>query len=335
MCDRKKAELLLVDIAKYELPAELSEQTRENAEALTNCFAAIGTCKVVTQASSVADDDDISTTTALRMSTDAILANVTDQTDIVLDVSSLPRIAYLSIMLGLLHKLIPNKKAPGALGAGGTNLQILVAEDAVLDGMIRSEDPSNDLVMIPRYSGALNVESVAHWPLVWFPVLGENRIGQLKKIMDSNVIPRLAEICPVFPHPSRNPRRGDQLLVEYMEPLFDVLKAPVANILYVHESHPFEAYRQLRGAMKRYLESMRILGGCHLVVTPLASKLITLGIGLACFEMRPEDITENYGVAIPYAEPTRYGVSVEQLRDTKPEISVLVLTGEAYNSEQQ
>jgi hypothetical protein len=83
--------------------------------------------------------------------------------------------------------------------------------------------------------------------------------------------------------------------------------------------------------MKRYRESMRIIGGCRLVVTPLASKLITLGAGLACFEMRPTGMDENYGVAIPYAEPTRYVISTQALLASKPEISAMLLTGDAYD----
>lgn len=330
-CQISKAELLLVDITGYQLSEELKQQTEVNAEALSKAFASIGTTKALSQPVDD-EDDDISATTALRQSTERVLAEVTDQTDIVLDVSSLPRIAYLSLMLGLLHKLIPDKTVENPLLAGDVNLQVVVAEDAKLDGQIRSEDPSNDLVLIPGYAGALRIESVKHWPLVWFPVLGENRIGQLQKVIDSDVIPALAEICPVLPHPSRNPRRGDQLLIEYRAPLFDAPLTPVTNILYVHESHPFEAYRQLLGAMKRYLESMRIMGGCHLVVTPLASKLITLGAGLACFEMKPAAADEDYGVAIPYAEPTRYIVSEQHLLESKPEVSVLVLTGESYGA---
>ena len=82
--------------------------------------------------------------------------------------------------------------------------------------------------------------------------------------------------------------------------------------------------------MRRYLESMGILGGCRLVVTPLGSKLITVGAGLACFEMKPVKAQENYGIAIPYAAPTRYVVSVETLRSAKPVIASLLLTGDAY-----
>jgi hypothetical protein len=84
--------------------------------------------------------------------------------------------------------------------------------------------------------------------------------------------------------------------------------------------------------MKRYQNSMSILGGCRLVMSPLGSKLITLGTGLACFEMRPTDLTAKYGVAIPHAEPRRYIASVEALRQSNPDVSVLLLTGEAYGA---
>ena len=148
--------------------------------------------------------------------------------------------------------------------------------------------------------------------------------------MDSYV-PELAEVCPVLPHPSSDPRRADRLLVEYKVPLFDQRQTPTSNIMYVHETHPFEAYRQLLKAMLRYKESLKILGGCRIVVTPLSSKLVTLGATLACYEMRPHTSAADYGVAIPYAEVTRYTADVTKLRITKPLISCLVLAGSAYD----
>jgi hypothetical protein len=231
-------------------------------------------------------------------------------------------------MTSILNKLIPNKDATDALRANGVNFQVLVAEDAKLDAQIVSEEPNNDLVLIPGFSSVLHAESVRDWPLVWFPILGENRVSQFEKVMES-VIPESAEICPIVPHPSSDPRRGDRLIVEYRRPLFESRQTPTSNILHAHESHPFEAYRQLLLAMRHYCNSLSILGGCRLVVTPLASKLITLGTGLACFEMKPPDM-EKYGVAIPYAEPRRYKASVEDLQASRPEITALVLTGEAY-----
>lgn len=327
----EKAELLLVGFTGYQLSDELNQQTRENAQILTSTFTVFGQTSSLSIGSSAAGEDDISASNALRLGADSVLEHVTDQTDIILDASSLPRMAYLAFMSGLLNKLIPDKQAPNALLANGVNFQVLVAEDASLDAQIRSEDPSNDLVLIPGFSSALHAESVQDWPLVWFPILGENRVNQLQKVMVS-AIPSLAEICPVLPHPSRDPRRADRMLIEYMRPLFDTRETPTANILYAHESHPFEAYRQLLRAMRRYRDSLRAIGGCRLVVTPLGSKLITLGAGLACFEMRPATMTEDYGIAIPCARPTRYVISTDALRASKPEISALLLTGDAYRA---
>ena len=67
-----------------------------------------------------------------------------------------------------------------------------------------------------------------------------------------------------------------------------------------------------------------------MAVTPLGSKLITLGASLACYEMKPTDPAATYGVAIPYAEPRRYVANPQDLAKSSPEICSLILTGEAY-----
>lgn len=331
----ESAQLLLVGFTDYELEEEIAQLTEENAARLEAIFAPLGAVKNIAIGSSSNAEDDISASTALGLGIRAVLEEVIDQTDIVLDVSSLPRVAYLALLTSLLNKLVPDKSVVNGgvhpLVANGVNFQVLVAEDARLDGSIRAEDPSNDLVLIPGFTGAMHAESVRDWPLVWFPILGENRVSQLQKLMALAEIPDSAEICPVLPHPSLNPRRADDLLVEYATPLFSSRRTPTTNILHVHESNPFEAYRQLLKAMQRYKDSMKILGGCRIVVTPLGSKLVTLGAGLACFEMRPADLNAKYGVAIPHAEPKRYMASVRDLRGSEPEISALLLTGEAYS----
>lgn len=324
------ASLILVSMTGYHLDPSLQELTASNTAALETVFAPLGNTHSVVINAAATEEDEISATQAIRIGVDAVLKHIAGQTDIILDVSSIPRVVYLALMTSILNRLVPDKTAENALAHSGVNFQVLVAEDAALDAQIFAEDPSSDPVLVPGFSSAVQAESVQDWPLVWFPILGEHRVSQLLRIMRSNVIPDQAEICPVLPHPSRNPRRADRLLLEYREALFDKGRTPTSNILYAHESHPFEAYRQLLQAMIRYRHSLRILDGCRLVVTPLGSKLITLGAGLACFEMRPDDLSAKYGIAIPHAEPTRYVASVEALTSSQPEISALLLTGEAY-----
>jgi len=325
------AKLLLLGFDGYELDEDVETLTQENAVALEAVFTPLGQTVSVTIERSK-DEEETSASDVLRQRVKAVLDEIDGKTDIILDVSSLPRATYLALLTNILQKLVPSKVivegGTHPLYANGVNFQVLVAEDAKLDGQIRAEDPSNDLVNIPGFFATWQLESVQDWPLVWFPVLGEGRVNQLQKIAGS--IPAEAEVCPVVPHPSKDPRRADRLLVEYRESLFDSRKTPTANILYAQESQPFEAYRQLLGAMTRYQNSMTILGGCRLVMTPLGSKLITLGTGLACFEMRPSDWNAKYGVAIPHAEPRRYVASIEALRQSKPELSLMLLTGEAY-----
>lgn len=325
----EEAKLVLVNFSSYRLDEALQTLTEHNDRELAEIFSDIGNVERV-PFGATNGDEDLSASISLRLGTDAVLKKVSTQTDIILDASSLPRVIYLALMTSLLHRLVPDKDADNALAANGVNFQVLVAEDAGLDGQIMAEDPSSEIVMIPGFSGAMQLESFQDWPLVWFPVLGEHRVNQLQ-IMRSTEIPGEAEICPVLPHPSRHPRRADRLLVEYKEALFDSRRTPTSNILFVHESQPFEAYRQLLGAMRRYQQSMEILGGCRLVVTPFGSKLVTLGAGLACFEMRPPDLERaSYGVALPHAEPTRYVVDPQALKSSQPEICCLLLTGEAY-----
>lgn len=327
------AKLLLLGFHGYELDDGLQQITNENAAALEEAFSPLGGTANITVATPDGEED-VSAGDALRQRVKAVLDEIDGKTDIILDVSTLPRATYLALLANILQKLVPDKRivegSAHPLHANGVNFQVLVAEDAKLDGQIRAEDPSNELLNVPGFFAAWQAESVQDWPLAWFPVLGEGRVNQLQKI--ANSIPTEAEVCPVVPHPSKDPRRADRLLVEYREPLFDSRKTPMSNILYANESQPFEAYRQLLGAMQRYQNSMTILGGCRLVMTPLGSKLITLGAGLACFEMRPSGLNAKYGVAIPHAEPRRYLASIESLRQSKPEVSVLLLTGEAYGT---
>lgn len=329
-----EAKLLLVGFSGYELDVDIKDLTEENARQLENIFFPLGTAETITIGSGPPDEEETTSTNALRAGVMKVLRFVDGKTDIVLDVSSLPRVAYLALLTSILRKLVPDTAiatgGPHPLFANGINFQVLVAEDAELDGNIKAEDPSNELVQLPGFAGAFHAESIRDWMAVWFPILGENRSNQLLKVLTSPGIPNDAEICPVIPHPSKSPRRGDNLLIEYQETLFKSGRTLASNIVFVHESNPFEAYRQLLGAMRRYQQSLKVMGNCRLIVTPLGSKLITVGAGLACFEMR---YAKGYRVAVPLAEPKRYIAQAHSLRASKPDISALLLTGDAFSSD--
>jgi len=325
----RKFKLLLIDFAGYELGEDLSTLTKNNEKRMRNAFANFGEIEDVSIRTSADGDDDLSPSMALKLGTEKVTDHIQGYTDVILDVSSLPRVVYISLMAGILRKLIPDFSSENSLYAKGVNFQILVAEDPELDSKIQSLDPSNDTIFVPGFSSALHAESYKDWPVVWFPILGEGRVPQFDKIKQ-DIESESLETCPVLPHPSRNPKRGDLLLLEYRVSLQADDQTPISNILYAHEGNPFEAYRQILNAINRYIKSMMLLGGSRLAVTPLASKLITIGAGLACLESHVSGADGNYIVTMPYVEPTRYTAPSETLEHARPEISSLLLTGPAY-----
>lgn len=324
-----KASLLLVSFSGYELSDELQRETEANGRELETLFQAFGSTEHESIGMNEEGEDDVTAFHLLREGVMRILARLDGYTDVILDVSSLPRVLYVTLITAILGKLVPDQGNHNSLAAGGVNFQVLVAEDAGLDARIRSEDPKSELVTIPGFSSGLQMESTREWPSVWIPVLGEGRTSQLEKIMAA--IPADAEVCPVIPSPSKDPRRGDRLLLEYRDSLFQRMQTPKNNVLYASEANPFESYRQVYETMERYRKSLSMLGGVRFVITPLSSKLMTIGVSLACFELRPQTAQASHSIAIPYAEPTRYSAKVADLRQSRPELAALLLTGVGYS----
>ena len=169
-------------------------------------------------------------------------------TDVVVDISALPR----SIFFPLVAQLLRILDSPAGFAGSERkppNLHILAAENPELDRNIREEgiDPSAEY--LHSFSGGFNLEADEHLPRVWIPLLGEGQLVQLERIND-HVKPQ--EMSPVIPSPSLNPRRGDDLVIEYHRFLFEELRIDPRNIIYAAEQNPFEVYRQLRRTIQYY-----------------------------------------------------------------------------------
>lgn len=214
-------------------------------------------------------------------------------TDIFVDVSSLPRSVYFPVIAKLLFLL------DSIEGANKPNLFVLVSECAALDSRITEEGIDEDADYIHPFRGAVERESAAGRPRVWFPLLGENQLVQLKRIYD---LINPAEICPLLPAPSVNPRRGDNLVIEYRELLFDQLRVEARNFIYASETNAFEAYRQLRRAILHYGNALEALGGSNAVISANSSKLLSVGALLAAYELKRSGVD----IAIAHVEAHGY-----------------------------
>ena len=214
------------------------------------------------------------------MNTRRALANqngFSDVDDVVVDISAMPRTVALSAITQLIYDI---DKAASV--DAGTNLHVVVAESVSADTQANGS-LNDEVASLDGFSGRLKEQTTEHVPRVWFPILGEHQHERLRRIQE-HIDPD--EICPLVPFPSRDPRRGDRIVSEHMELLFEEFRVEPSNILRVSEFNPFETYRQLHSAIDRYNQALSELGGCKAFVSPLSSKLLSVGALLACYDHR-------------------------------------------------
>ncbi len=239
-------------------------------------------------------------------------------TDIIIDISSLPRAIYFSLIGTLLKRIETDELLKNK------NLFVTVAENAEIDKRINEEGSEERIKWIHGFGGKLEIES-SQKPLIFFPLLGENKTNELIKI-HTHLNPQ--EICPILPFPSKDPRRADALIIDYHKVLFDELRTERQNIMYVHEQNPFEVYRTLSNAIMNYNKSLNVLGGCNVAITAFSSKLLTIGVLLTAYE-------KGEGVGVYNLDSQGYTIKdddVDALKtlNSNSEIFLMCLNGEAY-----
>lgn len=245
-------------------------------------------------------------------------------TDVILDISALPRGVYSSL-IGKILTIIENK-APNSI-----NFFVSVAENAEIDIKIQEFGADNDLNYLHGFGGGIELSAEVEKPLIWFPVLGENKVEHLNKAF-THVIrsqSRPYEICPILPFPAKNLRRVDSLIVEYHKVLFDELSIEAKNIMYVPEQNPFEAYIRLNNAIRNYNDSLGPLNGCKAVISNFSSKLLSIGTILTAHELQQE-----IGVGILNVDSEGYKINdVEEVKKLKNQSELFLswLSGEPYH----
>ena len=241
-------------------------------------------------------------------------------TDIIIDISALPRGIYFSLVGKFLTYI-------DLFAAGKTpNLFVVVAENAEVDIRIKEKGIDEDVGYLQGFGGTIELISESEEPVIWFPILGEDKVEHLDKAYE-HIRPN--EICPVLPFPSKNPRRSDTLIKDYHQLLFDKLNIEPQNIMYVPEQNPFEAYISLTKAICNYNESLVSLDGCKAVISTFSSKLLSIGTLITAY-----DLIGKIGVGVLNVDSQGYEIeSFESLKKIKEESELFViwLTGEPYN----
>lgn len=241
-------------------------------------------------------------------------------TDVVVDISALPRSLYMPLLAKLLALFDGEAKDDEK-----RNLHVIVSHSPAIDGAIVEEGLEESASYLFGFAAAaLESESTSGQPKIWIPVLGKRQPAQLEKI-NQFVMPD--EICPLLPSPARDPREGDSIMIEYRELLFDQLRVEPRNIIYAAESNPFEVYRQLMRSILHYDRALKPVGGCKVALSAMSSKLASMGVLLAAYELGRRDPKVTVGVA--HVESQGYRV---ESNGTAPSTTLFTmwLSGECY-----
>lgn len=197
--------------------------------------------------------------------------DITPYTEILVDVSSLPKSLYLTLLLILVKKCIKSSK--------GINLHVIACQDVDIDAQIT--ESADDTRVLKGFKGKLERLSQQTIPKIWALLLSQGNANSLRKLYE-RIGPK--DIYPVLPFPSRNPRNDDDLLSEYRDIFVNEWALDPLNIIYSAEDDPLDVYRSLMALYQQQQEALEPLGGVSMVVSVFSSKLSSIGVFLAAFE---------------------------------------------------
>jgi len=228
--------------------------------------------------------------------------NIQDFTDIIVDISAMPKGLYFSLIAKILHLLeneekLPKKDLP--------NFFTIVSENTELDELIEDSGIDEDPKLMRGYAKELERYAIAEIPYIWIPILGEHKKIQLENIHKWR---KPDEIYPILPSPSINPRRGDDIISEYHQLLFDEWNVEPKNVMYADESNPFDAYRQIFYLVREHTKVLAPLGKCRVAISSDSSKLISLGALLAAYDL----LKQNMSVGIINIEADGYDIKTPE-----------------------
>lgn len=235
--------------------------------------------------------------------------------DILIDISSLSKSLYFTMLLILVTKAKVNHKI---------NIHVVVCQDVELDNQIA--ESIDDTRYLKGFRGNTGRQSQQDIPKIWAPLLSGNKLQRLKDLFD-RIKPK--DIYPVLPFPSRNPRTDDNLLIEYRELFVNEWQLNPMNIIYAAEDDPLDVYRRLLALFDQQKEVLELLGGVSMVISALSSKISSIGAFMAAFE-------EKMAVAHPigrHEPPESMSFDYwnnDYLSKFKDNLHSIWLTGEPY-----
>lgn len=232
--------------------------------------------------------------------------------EVMVEVSAMPRSVYFPLIRGILERAHLSDGDPSRWQG---DLHVTVCEHPVIDELVL-EEGTQPMTAIGGFSSPRHEQPTT---VIWVPVLGERAGARIERLYNE-LAPD--ETCPVLPWPARDPRRGDRLVLEHRNLLFQTIRLEPRNIIYAAERNPFDLYRTLGELNIRYQDALTPLGTVGMVLSSHSSKLLSIGVLLAAYD---------FGLEVQHVSPGTYGVDGDpgaHLSDA--EVFDLWLTGTPY-----
>lgn len=193
---------------------------------------------------------------------------------LLIDISSLPANLYFPMIAASLRA--GDRDVPGF----PREFQVVACENHAVDAAIEKLGVG-EADVVGGFRGALEHESNPTGTVIWAPVIGERAGPALQAIHD---LLSPGDVCPVLPFPARNPRRGDDLVLEHQVVLLDEFRVNPGNFIYADERNPFDLYRTLSRLQQNYRHALAELEPATVALSTHTSKLLSLGVLLAAYE---------------------------------------------------
>lgn len=267
----------LAKAAGENLRAVLFRENRPNPDVtlVTRAEGNIATLQRIVPAQELKQIDIFGTDGAVTGGRNAINAlqrsALGEATDIVVDASALS----VGTCYPIVGYLIQSIERQGLT----SNLHLLVAHDATLDGLIHST-PSDTPSFVHGFKGGSTLDDATGAAKLWLPQLATGRhavLGRLHTFVQPN------DTCPILPFPASEPRLADRLAEEFLTE-FESWEVDSRDLVFAAEEDPLDLYRTILRLDDLRRPVFAESGGSMLILSPLGSKVMALGALMAALE---------------------------------------------------
>lgn len=235
--------------------------------------------------------------------------NLDGVTDVIVDFSA------LSIGISF-----PLTKYLYSLAKGGKvkNLHLVVAANPEIDHLIIAEP--NDRISEVHGFQLGNLQGQVEKARLWLPQLSIKSKESLKKL-HQRINPH--DTCPILPFPSKNPRKGDLIVADFIDELEGAWEVDPRNYVYADESNPLDIYRTILRIDDERTPVFKDLDGSTIILSPLGSKVLAIGALMASLERE---------FPVVYVEALNYMVDWGKINvlNVNKQYAHVWLHGEAY-----